>query len=155
MKELLKIEFGCGGRQLSGWLCTEIDTVDIRKPFLWPDNSCSELHASHIFEHVSSPHAIGFLKECHRILAPDGILRLIVPVVGQQMIREEIVKLVDATHGHECGYNEDLLRTFLFAAGFYPHRIQRTDRKPMDNHHLAIGEERDNAESCRIQAQKI
>lgn len=155
MKELLKIEFGSNGRNMDGWLCTDIATCDICKPLPWPARSCSDLYCSHCLEHVSSPHAIQFLQECHRILVPGGTLRLIVPIVGPQMLRDEIIKLVDATHGHHCGYNEDLLRTFLFAAGFSHHKILRTDRKPIDVHHLQIGEVMDNLESCRLQATKI
>lgn len=150
-----KIEFGANGRRMEGWICTDIHDADIRQPLKWKDNSCDMLYASHVLEHVSSPDAIQFLRECHRILKPQGMLRLVVPCVGSQMMREEVVKLVDRTHGHLCAYNEDLLRTLLFAAGFYPHKILRTDRKPIDNHHETIGEVMDNLESCRLEAMKI
>jgi len=155
MTQKLKIEFGSNGRNVPGWLCTDISQADICKPLPWPNESCEALYASHVFEHVSSPHAIHFLQECHRLLINGGTLRLIVPIVGSHMTRAEIVELVDATHGHMCGYNEQLLRTMLFAAGFYPHKIQRTDRQEMDIHHHAIGEERDYKESCRLMATKI
>lgn len=155
MNEPLKIEFGSNGRQMDGWLCTDIDTCDIRKPLRWKNNSCSMLYCSHCLEHVSSPEAIRFLKECHRLLQDGGVLRLVVPCVGTQMLRDEIVKLLDDTHGHQIGLNEELSRTMLYAAGFYWHKILRTDRKPIDVHHEQIGEVMDSLESCRLEATKI
>lgn len=150
----LRIEFGANGRKMDGWICTDIDTADIRKFLNWSDNSCEQLYCSHCIEHVSSPHAIHFLMECHRILQPGGTLRLVVPCVGSQMRRDEVLKLVDHTHGHLCAYNEDLLRTMLFTAGFEWGKILRTGRKPIDAHHLTIGDTMDNLESCHLEATK-
>lgn len=149
-----KIEFGSNGRKMDGWICTDIDTADIRKPLNWSDNSCEQLHISHCLEHVSSASAIGFLQECFRILQPGGVLRVIVPAVGTHMERAHVVNLLDNSHGHCQGYNEELLRVMLWAAGFELNRIQRTDRNPMDNHHLQIGDERDSLESLRLEARK-
>ena len=154
MERPYKIEFGSNGRKMPGWICTDIDTADIRKPFKWSDDSCSELHISHCLEHVNSAEAIAFLKEAFRILQPGGVIRIIVPAVGTHMSRAHVVNLLDHSHGHCQGYNEDLLRTMLWAAGFELQNIQRTDRKPIDNHHLQIGEELDCLESLRIEAKK-
>ena len=52
--------------------------LDARKlPF--PDNSHDYIIASHFIEHRTADEGIIFLQECHRVLKPDGVLRLAVP----------------------------------------------------------------------------
>lgn len=154
MEKPYKIEFGANGRKMDGWICTDINEADIREPLKWSDNSCSELFCSHCLEHVGSHHAIAFLQECHRILQVGGSLRIIVPAVGMHMTREKVANLLDWSHQHCQGYNEQLLQTMLWAAGFELSKIRRTDRRPIDNHHEAIGEENDAMESLRMEATK-
>ena len=52
--------------------------LDARKlPF--PDNSFEYLMVSHFIEHLTSEEGKNFLIDCHRILKPNGIIRLTVP----------------------------------------------------------------------------
>lgn len=154
MSDPIKIEFGANGRHMDGWLCTDIDSHDIRKPLALEDNSCSEIYCSHCLEHVDSNSAIKFLQECHRVLIPGGVMRLIVPAIGFHLTRAHVVNLLDWSHQHCQGYNEDLLRTMIWAAGFELQKIQRTDWKSIDVHHLTIGYEKDALESLRMEATK-
>ena len=154
MQKPYKIEFGANGRKMDGWIGTDIDTADIRKPLNWSDNSCEMLYASHVLEHVGSHHAVQFLQECHRILIPGGTLRLVVPAIGTHLERSHVINLLDWSHEHCQGYNEDLLRTMLWAAGFELQKIQRVDWDEIDVHHLTIGIERDRLESLRMEATK-
>ncbi len=52
--------------------------LDARKlPF--PDNSYDYIIASHFLEHLTADEGITFLQECHRVLKPEGVMRLAVP----------------------------------------------------------------------------
>lgn len=78
----MKLNLGCGAEHLTGWTGVDIwqdgetDVVHDLDVFPWPfgDGSASEIRAMDIFEHVASP--IGFMAECHRILAPGGTLHI-------------------------------------------------------------------------------
>ena len=59
------------------------------KNFPLPTESVSCIYGSHIFEHISMFVTPTFFKECHRILLPGGILRLIIPDV-RKSIKEYI-----------------------------------------------------------------
>ena len=45
----------------------------------YPDNSVALIYHSDILEHFSYHEAIAFLKECRRVLKPDGLMRVCVP----------------------------------------------------------------------------
>lgn len=44
-----------------------------------PDNSAEVLYTSHMLEHLDRAEARLFLQEAHRVLAPNGIIRIAVP----------------------------------------------------------------------------
>lgn len=46
-------------------------------PFPFADNSFREIRAIHVIEHVSN--VIGFMEECHRLLAPGGRVFIVTP----------------------------------------------------------------------------
>lgn len=52
---------------------------DVRHGIQKPDNSVDLILASHFIEHLSKDEGDAFLHECHRVLKPDGILRLVIP----------------------------------------------------------------------------
>jgi SAM-dependent methyltransferase len=43
------------------------------------DATVETVYSSHFLEHVRRADALRFLRECHRILRPGGVLRLVVP----------------------------------------------------------------------------
>lgn len=53
--------------------------VDITKQLPKPDNSIELINCSHTIEHLSREEGLYFLIECHRILRPEGILRISIP----------------------------------------------------------------------------
>jgi len=53
--------------------------VDITKGIPKPDNSVDIILASHLLEHLDRPQGQSFIKECFRVLKPDGVLRLAIP----------------------------------------------------------------------------
>jgi SAM-dependent methyltransferase len=52
---------------------------DLRRPFPWREGSAQVIYSSHFLEHLSKQDGARFLRECHRVLAPGGILRIVVP----------------------------------------------------------------------------
>ena len=52
---------------------------DLRTRFPWRDGSAEAAYSSHTLEHLSRDEGRHFIKECHRVLAPGGVLRVIVP----------------------------------------------------------------------------
>ena len=82
----LKIHLGCGKRATAGWVNVDcfrgpgIDlTRDLRRPLPFPDNSARLIYSEHVLEHLQMADAVRLLQECHRVLAPEGILRIGVP----------------------------------------------------------------------------
>jgi len=57
----------------------DIISWDLRKGIPFRDGSFDVLYHSHTLEHLDHDLAAGFLKECHRVLKPNGILRVVVP----------------------------------------------------------------------------
>ncbi|MBP5973257.1 methyltransferase domain-containing protein [Brasilonema sp. CT11] len=106
---MLKLNLGCGSHIPSGWVNVDyalgawiaklpvlsiinkkfkiinfdwsdkIFMHDLRKKFPWEDNSVDVVYSSHTLEHLSKTEGQHFLKECHRVLKPNGIIRIIVP----------------------------------------------------------------------------
>jgi len=60
---------------------------DIRKPLPFPDCSADVVYASHVLEHLYREQAEKLALESFRVLAPGGIVRIIVPDL-HAMIRE-------------------------------------------------------------------
>jgi SAM-dependent methyltransferase len=52
---------------------------DLRRPLPFQENTFSAIYASHVLEHLYRVEADGLLADCWRVLAPGGIIRLVVP----------------------------------------------------------------------------
>jgi SAM-dependent methyltransferase len=52
---------------------------DLRKPLPWGDGTAEAIYTSHTLEHLDKDNGERFIRECHRVLRPDGILRICVP----------------------------------------------------------------------------
>jgi len=55
---------------------------DLQNPLPFPDNSFSAIYASHVLEHLYLNQAQNLLKECFRVLKPNGVLRIMTPDLG-------------------------------------------------------------------------
>lgn len=86
--EVAKLQIGCGPYPLEGWLNTDVLTnlrkgspiyMDAGEPFPIPNASFDYVYSEHLFEHLTYPQATNMLKECYRILKPNGILRIATP----------------------------------------------------------------------------
>lgn len=83
-----KLQIGCGPYRLPGWLNTDISIkackagalyLNAAEAFPIPDNSFDYIYSEHLFEHLTHPHAVNMLKECHRILKESGTIRIATP----------------------------------------------------------------------------
>ena len=82
----VKLNFGCGDHILAGWLNVDgwqspgIDYVcDLRQPLPLADGSCSLIFSEHVIEHIDLQFRDAVLRELYRLLAPDGVLRVVGP----------------------------------------------------------------------------
>ncbi|MBK8858914.1 MAG: methyltransferase domain-containing protein [Opitutaceae bacterium] len=89
--ELQRLNLGCGDVFLPGW--HNLDFVarpphvvrhDLRETLPLPAGSCEVVYHSHVLEHFDRAEAGRFLAECHRVLAPGGVLRVVVPDLEQK-----------------------------------------------------------------------
>jgi predicted SAM-dependent methyltransferase len=150
----MKIIVGSNGYTAHGWVSTDYPEVDITKPLPYADNSLEALFCSHTAEHVSGPDFMRFLIEVYRVLVPGGYFRISIPVIGWWLKREHIFDLM-TNHGHCAGYNEELVRTLLWTAGFSPDAIRKVDfDESIEHHWKTIGRELDQIESLRLIATK-
>lgn len=53
--------------------------ADVRKGLSYPDGSASFVYSSHMIEHMARWQALALMRECRRVLAPEGVLRLSTP----------------------------------------------------------------------------
>jgi SAM-dependent methyltransferase len=71
---------------------------DVRKPLPFPDGSLSAVYASHLLEHLHFDEGQRLLAECRRVLAPGGVLRLVVPDL-RTIVREYLHGIPGAASG--------------------------------------------------------
>ena len=78
-----KLQVGCGYNFLNGWLNADLSSGDIylnaKKKMPFKDNGFNFIFCEHFLEHLSLTGGLKFLKECHRILKTDGIIRITTP----------------------------------------------------------------------------
>lgn len=81
----LKLHLGCGTNRLVGWFNVDLDSPDadfrqdLREPLPLPDACASHVFSEHMIEHMERAEGLALLRECHRLLDGDGVLRLSTP----------------------------------------------------------------------------
>jgi predicted SAM-dependent methyltransferase len=80
-----KLQLGAGGNDAQGWLNTDIEPkvdeiyLDATQQYPFPDQSFHYIFSEHVIEHVPWEAGIAMLRECYRVLAPGGKLRVVTP----------------------------------------------------------------------------
>ncbi|MGA2750889.1 MAG: methyltransferase domain-containing protein [Verrucomicrobiota bacterium] len=81
-----RLNLGCGKCFHPEWVNVDFAPAnshvlqhDLRKPLPFPSASCAVVYHSHLLEHLSRAAGREFMAECHRLLQPGGILRVVVP----------------------------------------------------------------------------
>lgn len=80
------LNLGCGEQRHPAW--TNVDLVpagddvipcDLRRPLPFADGAFTAAYAAHVIEHVAPVEARRLVEELRRVLAPGGIVRIVVP----------------------------------------------------------------------------
>lgn len=83
---MIKINLGCGPHIINGWVNYDIEPhagvtrLDLSQGKIpQRDGSVYFIFSEHFLEHISKKQAVALLKECYRVLAPEGVLRFSTP----------------------------------------------------------------------------
>lgn len=105
MKNYLNL--GCGRRFHPAWtnvdftaMGDEVIGYNLTQGIPFPDASFDVVYHSHLLEHLPKNAAEPFLKECYRILRPQGILRVVVPDL-EQIARTYLMIFEQANSGSQ------------------------------------------------------
>jgi len=80
------LNIGCGARYHEHWINLDlasssehVTACDLRRHIPLPDASVPFVYSSHMLEHLRQDEAEVLMSEMHRVLAPGGIARIVVP----------------------------------------------------------------------------
>lgn len=144
-----KLNAGCGKLYWEGWVNIDNSREVGRIDLCWdlgrgipvPDESCGAIHSEHMLEHLNVEQGLTFLRECHRVLAPGGVLRIAMPSLDDMIeksaagrwreqawldepqwrfiaSRAEMFNIMFRWWGHQWIYDRDELYRRLREAGF-------------------------------------
>ncbi|MBD2605362.1 methyltransferase domain-containing protein [Scytonema hofmannii FACHB-248] len=101
------LNLGCGDRYHPDW--TNVDIVstggsviahDLTQGIPFPNASFDLVYHSHVLEHIPKTEAESFLKECYRVLRPQGVLRVVVPDL-EQIAKTYLIAVEQASSGSQ------------------------------------------------------
>ena len=105
------LNLGCGQRFHSDWENVDflpggssVRTHDLRKGIPFPDLSFDVVYHSHVLEHFSKVEGMQLLRQCHRVLRVDGIVRVAVPDLEQ--IARLYLEALDKSLGGDRDWQE-------------------------------------------------
>lgn len=81
----LRIEIGSGPFRHPGWYHVDYRAktadlrIDVRRGLPFADGSARCIFSEHVFEHFMPEELARVLAECHRVLEPNGKIRIVVP----------------------------------------------------------------------------
>ena len=80
-----KLQLGAGNHAPPGWLNTDISPrlgqiyLDATQPYPFPDGSFQYIFSEHMIQALTWEGGVAMIKECYRVLAPSGKLRIVTP----------------------------------------------------------------------------
>jgi predicted SAM-dependent methyltransferase len=122
------LNIGCGENFHNHWINIDIAPVNsivvkhnIVNSIPFPDNSVDVIYHAHLLEHLQKKDGENFVTECHRVLIPGGIIRIVVPNL-EEIVSNYTEFLRDALKGDklaEANYDftmiemlDQLVRTY-------------------------------------------
>ena len=143
----MKLHLGCGFKYLEGYVNVDIredscaDVVVDVITYLHLRELCSvtEIRASHLIEHLTKVQGQEFLKECGRVLVPEGMLYLDLPLIdyvidycwkGGNVNHQEIINILYGLQRyqgdqHQYGYTSKTISILLDECGFQIFEIEQ------------------------------
>ena len=84
----MKLNLGCGNLKIDGFIGVDFRKtnitdmiMDLSRPLNFESNSIDEIYCCHVIEHLTKNRAIDLVKEINRILKPNAILHLHLPLI--------------------------------------------------------------------------
>lgn len=150
------LNLGCGYRFHPDW--TNVDFVSTREGVIahnliegipFSDSSFDVIYHSHVLEHFSKKEAELFLRECYRVLRPQGVLRIAVPDL-EQIVSIYLTALEKASSGlSEWAVNYEWISLEMYdqTVRNYPGGEMATylQKKPLPNQEFVL-------ERCGLEA---
>lgn len=135
----IKLNIGAGSTVIPGFTAIDRKLGTEAFPLNYPDNSVSEIRASHILEHLSFREVLHAMQEWTRVLKPGGRLRVSVPdfdkIIAEKNSDPTWPYILfggqqDGDDFHKSVYDEHRLSAYLKNAGLV--RIQRWESPNTD-----------------------
>jgi predicted SAM-dependent methyltransferase len=140
----LRLHLGSADSRLDRWVNVDLFRPgrrldlywDLRRGIPFADGCVDAIFAEHLLEHLTLDDGIGLLRECRRVLAPGGVVRIGVPdlerYVASYLKRDDLIDVVRPgrptraialgepffLHGHRTMYDFETLRYALTQSGF-------------------------------------
>lgn len=142
------LNIGCGEKHLKGFVNMDIippydRKLDARKGLPFADGSVDGIYSEHFLEHLTQGEGLRFLRDCRRVLKPNGRIRIAMPDLDEIVNRYqqedwrgdgdmfrlgfewvdnrcEMLNIALREWGHKHVYNEEELRRIAGLAGLYP-----------------------------------
>ena len=108
----------------------DLKYLNLAKPFPFPNDTIQFIYSSHVLEHLHRSAAENCIRECWRVLAPGGIVRIAVPDLDQVIssynpAKPEVtldalfeLRSKSSKNRHWWHYNEGSLTQLLVNSGF-------------------------------------
>lgn len=156
MTNLAKINLGSGHWKLEDWINVDLDIdsqpdvcADLSAGLPFASGVASLMHTEDFIDQLTLENAVAFLNECHRILAPGGVLRVLTPdmrklaqlylddpeqlkslwkrFVGVPLLLDtagEVFNLGMRFSGHTFLYDEETFKSLAAHCGFDARRVE-------------------------------
>jgi predicted SAM-dependent methyltransferase len=109
------VNIGCGTTYHKNWVNIDYSSdsnyvveYDLSKGIPLENESVDFLYNSHILEHFSKESAMILLKECHRVLKPGAIIRVVIPdlkCLAEEYLKAFHVYKLEPSEYNEANYN--------------------------------------------------
>lgn len=143
-RDSLRLHLGSARNRLPSWVNIDLFRPGRRLDLYWdfrrgvpfPDNSVDAIFAEHLLEHLTYRQGVGLMRECQRVLKPEGVVRIGVPDLDRYVLsylgRDDLIDKVRPgrptravalgepffLHGHRCMYDFETLEKACLDAGF-------------------------------------
>jgi len=114
------LNLGCGSKGHPAFVNVDLNPFpgvighDLRKGVPFPDGTYDLVYHSTMLSHFRRPQAVRFMQECHRVLKPGGILRVVTEDL-EQLCRAYLQKVEDAWNGdRRAGHDHEWLLLEMF-----------------------------------------
>jgi len=115
------LNLGCGHRYHPDWTNINFTSTgkgviahNLKQGIPFPDESFDFVYHSHVLEHFPKSEAEHFIKECYRVLRPQGVLRVVVPDLEEiaRMYLHSLEKASSSSEECEQNYQWMLLEMY-------------------------------------------